>query len=173
MLVDGGGFFDDSFDIGKYVLAPFLWHERIGSIDIVVLSHPHPDHLLGLLFILENFRVAEVWTNGEESDSIHYLSFLDRIREKGIVMKVLSGRTPTMNVSGVDIQILNPHETPSKKEKAIPSDKAGDTTGKATLLSPQIPFKRESYANQTNERSLVMRFSFGRRTFLLAGDISV
>src|SRR4030042_5980933 len=66
MLVDGGGFFDDSFDVGKYVLAPFLWHEKINRIDTVVLTHPHPDHLGGLLFILENFQVREVWTNGDE-----------------------------------------------------------------------------------------------------------
>ncbi len=67
MLVDGGGFFDDSFDLGKFVLAPYLWHERITRIDTVVLTHPHPDHLQGLLFILENFHVREVWTNGETS----------------------------------------------------------------------------------------------------------
>ena len=47
MLVDGGGFFDDTFDVGKYVVAPFLWKERISRIDTVVLTHPHPDHLQG------------------------------------------------------------------------------------------------------------------------------
>ncbi len=41
MLVDGGGFYDDRFDVGRYVVAPFLWHERIGTIDTVVLTHPH------------------------------------------------------------------------------------------------------------------------------------
>ena len=69
MLVDGGGFFDDTFDVGKYVIAPFLWKEKISRIDTIVLSHPHPDHLQGLLFTLENFQVNEVWTNGEESDT--------------------------------------------------------------------------------------------------------
>ena len=111
MLVDGGGFFDDTFDVGKYVLAPFLWHERISRIDIVVLTHPHPDHLQGLLFVLENFHVGEVWTNGERSDSPLYLSFLQIIRDRGIVMKAMSDMTPEMNVSGVSVRILNPRGT--------------------------------------------------------------
>src|SRR4030042_1795631 len=75
MLVDGGGFYDDSFDVGKSVLAPFLWRERIGRIDTVVLTHPHPDHLQGLLFILENFNVREGGTNGEGRDNPLYNSF--------------------------------------------------------------------------------------------------
>ena len=121
MLVDGGGFFDDSFDIGKYVLAPFLWHERISRIDIVVLTHPHPDHLQGLLFILENFHVGEVWTNGERSDSPLYLSFLRIIRDRGIVMKAMSDMTPEMNVSGVSVRILNPQGTSTAPHTTAPS----------------------------------------------------
>ena len=39
MLVDGGGVPDESYDIGRSVLAPFLWHEGIRKLDYVVLSH--------------------------------------------------------------------------------------------------------------------------------------
>ena len=116
MLVDGGGFFDDSFDLGKFVLAPYLWHERISRIDTVVLTHPHPDHLQGLLFILENFHVREVWTNGETSDTELYLSFRRIIREKGIVLWTLSERTPAMDVSGVGIHFLNPEGNAIQQE---------------------------------------------------------
>lgn len=63
MLVDGGGFFDDSFDVGHYVLAPFLWHSGIRELDYVVLSHDHPDHRNGLRFILASFKVGQFWEN--------------------------------------------------------------------------------------------------------------
>jgi competence protein ComEC len=68
MLIDGGGFPDSSFDMGKLVIAPFLYHERISKIDIVVLSHPHPDHLQGLLYITDNFDVQEIWSTGLRVD---------------------------------------------------------------------------------------------------------
>ncbi|MCP4681399.1 MAG: DUF4131 domain-containing protein, partial [Desulfobacterales bacterium] len=33
MLIDGGGFPRDHFDVGKMVVAPYLWHSKISSID--------------------------------------------------------------------------------------------------------------------------------------------
>ncbi|MCL4405683.1 MAG: DNA internalization-related competence protein ComEC/Rec2 [Deltaproteobacteria bacterium] len=161
ILVDGGGFFDETFDVGKYVLAPFLWYERISSIDIVVLTHAHPDHLRGLLFVLENFHVGEVWTNGEGSDSPVYLSFLRIIRDRGIVLRTISDLTPEINISGVKIRILNP-QIPSTSRPSIAT----------SLKDTPVPLKR-SYipSDPINERSVVMKFSFGSRTFLLPGDI--
>jgi competence protein ComEC len=145
MLVDGGGFFDDAFDVGKYVLAPFLWHEKINKIDIVVLTHPHPDHLQGLLFILEHFKVSEVWTNGDSSDSSLYLSFRQRILDRGVVLTILSDMTPEVEISGVKIRILSP---------------------------PWVLNTPPTLAAEANDRSVVMKLSFGGRTFLLPGDIS-
>ena len=99
--------------MGKYVVAPFLWKERISRIDTIVLTHPHPDHLQGLLFILENFNVSEVWTNGEVSDTPSYLAFRLIIEKRGIPLRVLSDRTPAMTVSDVAIRILNRSDKPS------------------------------------------------------------
>ena len=56
MLVDGGGRYDDSFDTGARVVEPVLRARGIGRIDLVVLSHPHPDHLNGLLRVLAALR---------------------------------------------------------------------------------------------------------------------
>ena len=68
MLIDGGGFPDSTFDMGKMVLAPYLYHERISAIDMVVLTHPHPDHYGGLKYILDNFHVKEFWFTGYETE---------------------------------------------------------------------------------------------------------
>jgi len=64
MLVDGGGFWDDAFDVGRHVVAPFLWHRKVSHLDYVVLSHDHPDHKNGLKFILSTFSVGELWESG-------------------------------------------------------------------------------------------------------------
>ena len=49
MLIDGGGFYDNSFDIGEKVVAPLIWKKKIKHIDYLVLSHPQSDHLNGLV----------------------------------------------------------------------------------------------------------------------------
>jgi competence protein ComEC len=64
MLVDGGGFHDDAFDVGRNVLAPMLWHLGIDKLDQVVLSHDHPDHGNGLRFILSHFMVESYCESG-------------------------------------------------------------------------------------------------------------
>jgi competence protein ComEC len=167
ILVDGGGFFDDSFDLGKFVLAPYLWHERITRIDTVVLTHPHPDHLQGLLFILENFHVREAWINGETSDTELYLSFRRIIREKGIVLRTLSDRTPAMDVSGVGIHFLNPEGNAIQKEMP-------DAPAIRPPLAPPLSVAKSAARifDDTNNRSLALKLSFGELRFLLPADIS-
>ena len=60
MLIDGGGVRDGSFDTGARIVEPFLRARGIGRIDIVALSHPHPDHLNGLFRVLERFERRRV-----------------------------------------------------------------------------------------------------------------
>lgn len=67
LVVDGGGSFDPKFDPGQQVIAPLLWRRGWSRIDLIVLSHPHPDHANGLAFLVDHFAVGEVWTNGEET----------------------------------------------------------------------------------------------------------
>jgi len=145
MLVDGGGSYDDRFDVGRYVVAPFLWHERIGKIDTVVLTHPHPDHVNGLPYILENFDVKEVWSNGDEAIFHWGTTFADRIRQKGIAHRLLTSKSPPIDIGGVRVSILNPAKGP-----------AADTD----LTDREI-----------NERALVMQLRWREAVFLLPSDI--
>jgi len=148
MLIDGGGFPEGGFDVGKYVVGPFLWHERISKIDIVVLTHPHPDHLNGLLYILSNFEVGEVWTNGDDSDEYNYQEFRRIIDEKKIVLRSVSEATKTLITDNVMIDILNP----------------------AKIIESRADFSR--YFEEENNRSVVMRITYGDINFLFPGDIS-
>ena len=58
-LVDGGGFFSKTFDVGKMVVAPYLTHQRPARVDWLINSHPDYDHLGGMLHILESFAVTQ------------------------------------------------------------------------------------------------------------------
>jgi len=85
ILVDGGGFSDrSSFDIGRYVVGPFLWSQKILCLDAVILTHPESDHMNGLLYVLENFKVNLLVKNKDTSSSRTYRDLITLCREKKI-----------------------------------------------------------------------------------------
>jgi competence protein ComEC len=83
-LVDGGGRFDDSFDTGARIVEPVLRAAGITRLDLVVLSHSHPDHLNGLLRILERFSVGALWTSGDDGGNPMYGRLLALARERSV-----------------------------------------------------------------------------------------
>ena len=48
-------------DLGESVVSAYLWSRQIQSLDIVVATHAHWDHIGGMHSVLRNFRVGEVW----------------------------------------------------------------------------------------------------------------
>ncbi len=85
VLVDGGGFSGlSAFDPGRYIVAPFLWQQHILTLDMVVLTHPEADHMNGLVFILENFKVKKFVKNQDVRDTGAYQKMMEICRKKGI-----------------------------------------------------------------------------------------
>ena len=147
ILVDGGGFSDNSrFDVGAFVVAPFLWRKKICTLDLVVLSHPNADHMNGLLYILRNFRVKEIWTNGESSETLGYARFCRIVKERKLFEPGFSTLPRRRRLNGATISILNP-----------PRDFLQRT-------------RFEPWRNPNNN-SLAVHIRFGRATFLLPGDV--
>ncbi len=146
MLIDGGGLYEDRFDIGKNVIAPFLWKKKIRRIDFLVLTHPDPDHLKGLNFIASHFSVGQFWDNGIRTDSEFYQQLGETLLRKSIERLSLNENRPPQTINGVNISFFNP---PAKK----PSH--------AILPAPSL----------FNNSSLVMMIQFKNIRILLAGDI--
>ena len=114
MVIDGGGTPDGSFDPGERIVAPFLWRMKTRSVDYLINSHPHPDHLQGLIFLLENFAVGRVWNNGEEAED-------PGLAEKFFALA--AGRLQPMGrergpqeVSGVRVEVLHPSLFKEKRQ---------------------------------------------------------
>lgn len=147
MLIDGGGFSESSFDMGKLVIAPFLYHERISTIDTVVLTHPHPDHLRGLLYITENFNVKEIWSTGQLSEDEIFQQWQKIVAQKEINMIFLSAQSPTAKINGAQLNVLWPLKPISVN--------AGDL----------------SYRKVNND-SLILKMKYGNVSFLFPADIS-
>jgi len=108
MLIDGGGLYEDRFDVGKNVIAPFLWERKIRRIDILALTHPDPDHLKGLVFIASQFSIGQFWNNGFQTDSEPYLQLKKILEEKKTKTLSLNEETPPQIINGVEISVLNP-----------------------------------------------------------------
>ena len=147
MLIDGGGFSDSSFDTGKSILAPFLYHERISNVDTVVLSHPHPDHLLGLIYIMNNFNVRQAWRSNMPIDLEDYPGWEKAIKLNNIHVSLVSNIFPEKIFNGVRVNVLWP-----------PNYSAAQTNNL-------------SY-DEVNDSSLVLKIKFGKISFLIPGDIS-
>jgi competence protein ComEC len=59
ILIDGGGSTNPTIrsKIGMSVIIPFLLDSGVNSIDLVIATHGHTDHIQGLLPVLEQFKV--------------------------------------------------------------------------------------------------------------------
>jgi competence protein ComEC len=71
LLVDGGGPTDlEAKDFGRTRLVPKLLDRGVTRLDAVLLTHPHPDHALGLFAVLEELPADGFWhcAGDDESD---------------------------------------------------------------------------------------------------------
>lgn len=84
------------------------------EINLVILSHPHADHLTGLVQVLERYKVDEVWETGVEYPSATYDNWKKLIKEKNIPDNiVVAGRTESFN--DLKITAIYPLSTLEKK----------------------------------------------------------
>ena len=83
VLVDSGGPASDRYNVGRDIVAPFLWKNRISRLDQVVITHPDSDHFNGLPFLISTFRPKRVLINGETGNR-QYQDLLRRARAAGI-----------------------------------------------------------------------------------------
>ncbi len=146
ILIDGGGFSDNRiFDVGAGVVAPFLWQKKIRTLDTVILTHPNGDHLNGLIYILENFQVGEIWTNGQTADTYGYGQLTAAIQASGIRAPAFDQLRRHSRINGVDLTILHP---PGGFLNRIDEDPWRDS----------------------NNNSITVRAAFGAVSFLFPGD---
>ena len=102
MLIDGG-----RPDAGP-ALAAYLKKEGVSTIDVMVSTHPHADHIGGLLTVLQEFPVKRVVDSGQPHSSRTYERYLTLIDEKNIPYKV-GERGQYINLSpAVTIKVLSP-----------------------------------------------------------------
>jgi competence protein ComEC len=74
VLIDGG---DRSPGVTTY-LSDYV----DGPLEVMVATHPHADHIGGLIAVLEQYEVEEVWHNGDSSTSKTYQDFMAAVQSE-------------------------------------------------------------------------------------------
>ena len=137
ILIDAGPDLSVVYRLGEVL--PF--YERI--IDLVILTHPDQDHILGLLEIISRYQVKRVITTSVSSDEAVYRLIKQRASQVGINWLTVKAGDSFL-LDGVLFKILYPSES------LIVA--GGD--------------KQDS-----NIFSLVVRVVFKQVTFLFSGDL--
>ncbi len=102
ILIDGG-----TAGAGEAVLR-YLNEKGVSRIDLLVGTHPHEDHIGGLVAVLENIPVSRVIDSGRIHTSLTYERYLTLIEEKGIPFELgRAGRRLTLD-STVELTVLHP-----------------------------------------------------------------
>ncbi len=76
LLIDGG--------VRNSGIVPYLNRQNINHIDMVIGTHPHADHIGGLIGVFQNFSVTEVIDPGVVHTTITFTDYLTAIEQKGI-----------------------------------------------------------------------------------------
>ena len=84
ILIDGGGSLSESYDPGAARVVPYLRRRGIRRLDLVVATHPHPDHVRGLTAVLRELEVAELWTCWHLEPNPWQQQLLARARRRGV-----------------------------------------------------------------------------------------
>jgi competence protein ComEC len=135
MVVDAG------FKGRGRALVSELRAEGIKDIDLLVLSHPHADHIGGAIHLIKGFNVREIWLSGAPSATKVHLRLLEAI---------------------------NQAEIPTKLVRAGDSRKLGDQVQLA-ILAPEEPLLTGTRSD-ANANSIVLWVKHGEIDFLLTGD---
>ena len=85
IVVDCGNSIN-GFDSGEKTLAPFLRRKGIGTVDILILTHNHADHIGGGKYLIDNFQILQIIysANGKGLNIAEEL--LDNARNKNTLL---------------------------------------------------------------------------------------
>ena len=194
MLIDGGGADPAEFDgnsSGRIPLREYLKARALDRLDLVVNTHPHEDHVSGLLQAVETIPVRELWQplpasfcregmrdldvslarNRSQDKFLHALNdcaALSRLVEDagGTVRQVSPGMNGTL-CQGLRYTVLGPS-----------AEKLRDLEARCIALYAEpdeeaFLEKLNALDAQLNNRSVILLLEYGETRILLPGDTNL
>jgi competence protein ComEC len=153
ILIDGG---PNSTILKKLSERMPFWDK---TIDLIILTHPEKDHLMGLLDVLQRYKVNYVlWTGAvrQTQEYQKWTEILSKIQNKlffqNVQTDILKEKTKVINIEA---------NTKIKAGKAL-----------IDILYPFESLAGKEFKNTTNDSSIVSRLIFNKNSFLFTGDIT-
>lgn len=136
ILIDGGP--DNSVinELGKVM--PF-WDK---TIDMMILTHPHADHIVGLVEVLRRYQVKQVYYTGVVYSTAEFLEWLQEIQTQKIPLFIVKEHSTVTLGDDLKLEFLYPLE---------------DLSGKKV--------------SDVNNSSIVARLIYKNQKFLFTGDL--
>jgi len=106
ILIDGGPDFQ-KINLELSEKLPF-WDR---TIDLVVCTQPHADHVTGLIEVLHRYKVKQVLEPGVSYNSSIYQEWLNVVEDKGVEYKIARAGQEINLGNGIEMEVLNPPET--------------------------------------------------------------
>ncbi len=145
LLVDGGGFYKNSLDIGRTVVAPFILNKGYSSVNYLMATHSDQDHISGLENVVGYLNVKKLLFPNILSDDKRINKLAENAKKSGAKISPIS-QGDILKIGDVSLNFLHPDE-------------------------PFIKNSKKSRSKNRNNRSLVFRIDYGNFSALLTGDI--
>jgi len=143
LLIDGG-MKTQYFDSGRAILMPFLYWTGTRSLDGMLITHPHMDHMGGMLSVIAQVPPSFVWRNPVEGSYSHLEEIFAVGRSKGAAILTGDRTREPIQLGAATLRFLNrPH--------------------------PMI--SRNNTHRDENNSSMVCRVDYGAVSFLFTGDL--
>ncbi|MCX6785436.1 MAG: MBL fold metallo-hydrolase [Candidatus Komeilibacteria bacterium] len=147
IIIDGGP--DNAFITKLGQALPFYDQQ----IDLMVLTHPHADHLFGLIEVLKRYRVKRVLYSGVVFNNSAYDEWLKQIKQKQIPL-VFARAGQDYRFGQVELKVLFPIK--SEAGQVIK-----ETAGEGSVAGQE----------NLNNTSVVTQLIYGQTKILFMGDL--
>ncbi len=143
VLLDAGGKEGD-YSVGEEVILPYLERNNIKDIEYAIASHGHADHINGFISLMELTEIKHFVVPEGFGTTKESQKLLEEIKKKKIpITKMRHGEVLKLG-NGMEITTVLPD-------------------------AKTLTYIKE---NDENNRSMLLRLSYGNVSFLFAGDLS-
>ncbi|TAL17505.1 DUF4131 domain-containing protein [bacterium] len=118
IVADGGGFPASTFDVGENIVLPALRTLGCERPEIVMSTHPHPDHVLGLTAVIREGKPKYLWLPASFYGDFRYQPALAAAKEANTEVVWIGPGGYDREDAGVSLAVY-PAKGPEENDRSI------------------------------------------------------